>query len=193
MFRRIWNDPVGSQILGWIAIGILGIIGAWVWSVVKNIPYLEVFQNIYNYKVRLFWVVIVIIAFYLLRAIYKRNRKNPIVRVDPDKEIIKYNRRHDGDILWKYDVVTYAQSKPTIRNLTPYCKRHGEPPRKMSIGYSSFECPVAGCDRTIPTNEMYHNNTRQIQLLIESELEAKYEELHQKTVPNTVPFSTSTK
>lgn len=180
MFRRIWKDPVGSNVIGGLILIAITAVGAWIWSIFKDIPYLEVFQNIYSFKVRLLWVLVFFIAIYFLRILVKRKGKNPIVRINPDAEIVKYNRREDGNILWKYDVIIYAQSKPTIRNLTPYCRLHGEPPRKMSMGYSFFECPISGCQNQVPTNEMYQNNTSQIKLLIESELEAKYEELHSK-------------
>lgn len=123
MIKKIWNDPVGSQVIGFQITELLPSIGLLIYSLAVRIPYLKIWTSLYETKISIVYVVLVFGILLILRGCYKRATNN----TSPAQNQIStpnYTRDKFGleNLTWDWEY-RWDNSKNafSVENLTPLC------------------------------------------------------------------------
>ncbi len=182
--RKIWNDSVGSKVIATGIIWLITSVSIWIYGLIVKISFKDAWVYFYNMKVPLFWVLMIVFTIWILRATFKKlhskNTNNDSIYTVAQLELKKYNQKQVGNILWKWQVNfdEFEYEQPKIYDLQPYCTLHNTPLKMRAV--SNYECPHPNCLNHFPISDMYKENPTQMKYIIESELEAMYENLLSK-------------
>lgn len=141
MFKKIWNDPVGSKVIAVGIIGVLSILFAYIQSLVQEITFQESITKLYNLKIRVVYVILGGVLFLIGRHLFKGkgyyNKKQERLR--------KFNKMtvEQNDILLRWGVYFSFEGTPFIDDLTAFCTKH-QPPMRFVNG----TCPVRDCENS---------------------------------------------
>ena len=161
VFDKIWGEKIN-------------------WQAVGDIPLLDLL----NYKLAVYQVILFglffLISYLILRLVKKKSTSRDTIYSRKEERLRKYNTDEIGGMLWKWDVFFDAGGNPHVKNLHPYCMKHGETPIKMaSDGLSNnLMCKMPDCDQYIPTSDYYSPNYTSILQYVQSHVEKQWEKLN---------------
>ncbi|WP_405384100.1 hypothetical protein [Maribacter sp. LLG6340-A2] len=140
MFKRIWKDPVGSKIIAWSIIGLIGIISVKLTSLAKGITFQQALSDIYEFKVRIVYVALIVLVSFIMFRVFKKKRS---YYSKAQNKLRKFNRSLDPEtgILYKWKVYFKSNGDPFIADLEFYCTKHDDIP----IRFVGNNCPMNGC------------------------------------------------
>ena len=73
---KFWNDPVGSQIIGWLLILILGALGALLYGLIREVDFLHTSKLVLNYDVSVKWIIASLFLLSIAIGILRKKRKS---------------------------------------------------------------------------------------------------------------------
>ncbi|ARV13961.1 hypothetical protein [Polaribacter sp. SA4-12] len=143
MFKKIWKDPVGSKIIAWSIIGLIGLTSIKITSFVKGITFNEVLKIIYDFKVRIIYVLIVLFLIFIFIRVIKRKKS---YYSKTQKKIMKFNKKLDEEteISYKWNVYFKTNGNPSITDLEMFCNKHNDVP----LRFITNRCPVKSCENS---------------------------------------------
>lgn len=139
--QKIWKDPVWSKVISVGIIALITFIYTLASSVFNNISIGQSLKNIFDIKIRLTYIVGILIFYYLgVKAYSSKVRDKYDER--KRKTLQEFNRMEDNDLgmlfVWK---VHFDGDTPFISDLTGFCNDHEGGP----IRFMNEKCPVKGC------------------------------------------------
>lgn len=135
--QRIWNDPVGSQIISTAIIFVLGVIGSFIWSLINNKTVLEALQSILVCKINIWLALGLFLTILVIVSMLKRRRVPPFVK--------EFNKGQYQNQTWKW----HWQRKGKVYHVTdlsivcPMCHKG-----LLTLGYMNYRC--AKCNADLP-------------------------------------------
>lgn len=139
---KIWHDPVWSKVISGIILGIFGAVVTLIYSVIKEIKFLEalivfydIFISILFFQVSLIWIILIIIIIYFLRKVLKNRFKLKPEWLNYKNDILKKYLW-----TWEYKYDEYDE-KWQIVEMSPHCHNC-----ECILHYKSgnIECPNCG-------------------------------------------------
>lgn len=156
--RKIWNNPVWSNVIAAGIIYLIGICYAFIASKIENISFEEMFSRVKNYQVSLitvFYIFLLYVSLLIFIKIIKwlfwsLDRKKRILRVE--NESIDNN----NNIILRWNVHFNNYNQPFINNLEAFCNYHQPPQRFLNNGCTQLGCRNNGfnLDRRITKNNI---------------------------------------
>ena len=171
MIKKIWKDPVGSKVIAVGIIGIISLVYAKVKSVTSDISFIEALKGIYDLKVRIVYIAVIIVLYLLLKIIIKKffNKEGKGYYTKEQEELRKFNKMIDTSqglkVTWG---VYFDYHTPFISDLTLFCTKHDGPP----LRFMNNRCPIPNCKNAKNGIDYYA-----VKNLIESDLIEKWEKI----------------
>lgn len=143
MLKKIWKDPVGSKIIAWSIIGLIGIASIKITSLAKGITFNEALEKFYEFKVRIIYVLITLLLTFILIRVLKKKKS---YYSKTQKKLREFNKSLDPEteILTKWNVYFKTNGNPSISDFEMFCKKHDDVP----IRFIANRCPVQGCENS---------------------------------------------
>jgi hypothetical protein len=160
---KVWKDPVWSKVIS------AGIIGGsiLIWSSVDNVSFMDKIRELYNLKVKLVYVLLVLLILGVIRYLIKILNRNVLNKKQLElQQFNKLSFNHDT-ILAKWET-SFQDNQPIVKNVVLYCNKH-TPPIKLHRG----ECTVMNC----PNKDMDFE-TALYRKIVESHVEDEWEKLN---------------
>lgn len=169
MIKKIWQDPVWSKV---IAVGIIGFVSvgyAKFISLTKSITFKEAVNEIFNFKIKLTYIIGGLIIYWICLWLYRKLFLNKDNYNKKQKKLREYNKLNDRNagILYKWEVY-FDDETPIIGELKAFCTKHGEPP----LRFMDSRCPQRGCVNYNHPIDMYR-----VENFIESDLINAWEKM----------------
>ncbi len=173
--KKVWKDSVGSKI---ISIGLIALIPL-IYGLIKDIPYGQVWEKIYNIEIRLFYVVLVLIIGYFINRQLKRSRKkleelktNAIIKPTYVEDVFGANKtKWAWDYSWDSRMNHWA-----IVRLTPLCSDCGT---KTDI-VERFDGFKAECSKCRLDGNGYVDSLKEYLEDVEKEIIRRYDKILEK-------------
>ena len=171
--KKIWNDPVWSKVIAAIIIGILTIVYAAIQKITKGVSFEETYQLIFEYRVRLVYVIGILLIIYIAKSIFKHfAKKNKAIEEEtiPNNPYGEYVEdtfgANNARWTWTYAWDTKRNSWKILNiiPLCPTCKSRTEKDVFLTIG-SYANCPKCRLD-----GYDYHVRVLQLQSDVEQEI-----------------------
>lgn len=139
--QKIWKDPVWSKVISVGIIALITFIYTLASSVFNNISIGQSLKNIFDIKIRLIYIVGILIFYYFgAKIMVVRGRDKYAER--KRKILQEFNRMENNAsgmlFMWK---VHFDGDTPFISDLTAFCTNHKGAP----IRFMNEKCPVKGC------------------------------------------------
>lgn len=159
MIKKIWNDPVWSKVISVGIIGLISFVYLTIKSKVDGISLQESLQNLIELKVRLLYVVVVVLIYIIGKSVLAR-KKGFFTR--KQERLRRYDRNEDIQrrILYRW-TVWFDDDRPFISDLEVFCTRHDGAPIRFVNGH----CPVNDCDNN-HINMDYHLTKNHIESIL---------------------------
>ena len=143
MLKKIWKDPVGSKIIAWSIIGLIGLATIKITSLAKGITFNEALEYFYELKVRIVYVLIALLLTFILIRVFRRKKG---YYSKAQNKLRKFNKSQDPEtgILYKWKVYFKSNGDPFISDLEFYCTKHDDVP----IRFIRNNCPINGCENS---------------------------------------------
>lgn len=171
MLKKIWKDPVGSKV---ISVGLIGLITLGYTTflrVTKELTYIEALKKTSEIKVPLIYILLAIVAYWLIKYIYMKTFKTKKSYYSPKQQKLrKFNKFENSEagVLHRWEVY-FNNETPFIYNLTAYCTKHGDTP----IRFINNRCSFNDC-----ANYRIRIEKHKIKNYLESELIQQWEDLN---------------
>src|SRR5690554_4711930 len=72
MMKQVWKDPVWSKVISVGILAVLSLIYAKTKSAIEDITFSQAFQSIFDTKIRIIYIIGIIILFLILKRVFKR-------------------------------------------------------------------------------------------------------------------------
>jgi hypothetical protein len=143
MFKKIWKDPVGSKIIAWSIIGLIGLISLKATSLVKGITFNETVMRFYELKVRIIYILLALLLTFILIRVFKKKKSS---YSKTQKKLREFNKSLDPEsgILYKWTVYFKRNGNPFITDLEIFCNKHDDVP----IRFLGNKCSINGCENS---------------------------------------------
>jgi len=140
MIKKIWKDPVGSKIIAWSIIGLIGIISVKITSEAKGITFYQALNYFYDLKVRIVYLLLAFLLYFIMFRVFKKKKS---YYSKAQKKLRQFNKSIDPEtgILYKWKVYFKSNGDPFISDLEFYCTKHDDVP----IRFIRKNCPISGC------------------------------------------------
>ena len=130
MFKKIWNDSVGSKLISTAIIGVFAFIGVFVKSYYDEKSFTETINLIINYKVKLIIILLIFFGLFLFYWIFKRNFSFLNLGKIKLKTFNSITDKNTG-IRYEWSIFFDLNGKPFIDDLEFFCVEHEELPLRL--------------------------------------------------------------
>lgn len=179
MFEKIWKDPVWSKVISAGILAVISLVFIWIKSLWENISFEESFYLIIEFKVKLIYVIAIMVSLLMIYyLVIKARKKEERFYTKRQKEFMKNHSQLDfgpKGIIARFQTLIDEYDVPFIINLATYCKSHGKAPIKFNKS-----CPLPECK-----NENITFSEEEMTNIIESVLLFEYDKFLGKVKPNT--------
>jgi len=143
MIKKVWKDPVWSQVIAFGILSLISLIIAKIKSITDNITFEQALNSLFELKVRLVYVIIALFIILIVLQLFKRNKS---FYSRKQLKLRKFNKMTDENngILFKWKVSFDFGNKPFISDLTFFCLKHGNVP----IKFMNNRCPIPECENS---------------------------------------------
>ena len=170
MVKKIWTDPVGSKVISVGIIGLLTLGYTKFVSVTEKVTYREAFNKILEIKIEVIYVVLALVAYWVLKFAYRKLiKKEKAYYSSKQQKLRSFNKTTNPNtgILFKWGVF-FDYDTPFISDLTAFCTKHGDTP----IRFLGDSCSIQGCE-----NSIQRIDRLAVKNLIESDLIDRWEKI----------------
>jgi hypothetical protein len=170
MVKKIWTDPVWSKVISVGIIGLLTLGYTKFVSVTEKVTYREAFNKILEIKIEVIYVVLALVAYWVLKFAYRKLiKKEKAYYSSKQQKLRSLNKTTDPNtgILFKWSVF-FDYETPFISDLTAFCTKHGDTP----IRFLGDSCSIQGCE-----NSIQRIDRLAVKNLIESDLIDRWEKI----------------
>lgn len=154
MINKIWKDPVWSKVISVGIIGLIGLCYAKFLSITENLTLNEAFNKIIGLNVKIIYVLVILVLYWLVNFIIKLFRKEKSYYNKKQSKLIKFNNHIDEqqNIIFRWNVYFQINGNPSIADLEIFCTNHGEVPLK----FLSNNCPNKNCSNSHLNIDKYY-------------------------------------
>ena len=139
MIKKIWTDPVWSKVISVAIIALGTTVYSAFESATKGINFWITFKGIIFYGVPLIYILIVLIAYWIVRRVLKNVRDGYTKKEKALRSFNFINNPKEG-YLYKWQVY-FEFDKPFVGDLEFFCTRHGKVPiRLIDNMCSDYDC-----------------------------------------------------
>ena len=169
MSSKFWNEDIQSIVYVVITLTVLTIATIGIISLYKNIPFIDSWNYVYNFEVKIYVVIIFIVLFLMLKVVYKTFKKDSIE--DKKIQLKKFDSKIDYENNIKFTwIIQFKAGRPVpfISILKIFCLKH-----EIPLLLLNELCPNSDCE-----NSKSQLNYNKIHNEITSEVYDKWDKLN---------------